>query len=76
MILLLLCAGGSMVALVLLTRPSHLPLAERIIYRVLAFAAFCERLGTALDCGLLRYRLERRLVVIEMESTRQRVEAA
>lgn len=75
MILLLACASASMLALVLLTRPARLPLAERIIYRVLALAAWLENLGTALDHGLWRYRQERRIVRIEMVSTEQRERA-
>ena len=70
-----LLIGFAVLALVTLAprRYSGMPLSERAVMSLLRLAAWIERIATAMDAGLLRYRLERATLVIEMESTRQRI---
>lgn len=76
LILLLLAGAAALLAVMAIGRPSPMPLVERAIYRVLAVAAWLEDVGTALDAALLRYRIERKFVQIELESTRHREESS
>jgi hypothetical protein len=55
---------------------SETPLSERVCLAMLRFAAWLENVGTAYDAAILRYRMERRLVCIEMASTAERQYAA
>ena len=54
-------------------RKGRLPASEQFVHSLLSLAAWIERTATAIDAGILRYRLERRILVIEMESTRARL---
>ena len=56
-------------------RSGGLPLSERMVLTMLRLAAWLERVATAWDAAIVRYRMERKLTVIEMESTRERVGA-
>ncbi len=55
-------------------RRQHLPATEQLVLSLLHLAAWIERTATALDAAIVRYRIERRCLVIEMESTRARLE--
>jgi hypothetical protein len=71
-LIMLAIAAVALLAVAAVGRPSHMTVAERLIYRLLQFAAWLETVGTALDAALLRYRMERSVVMIELASTRQR----
>lgn len=48
------------------------PLSERLVLRLLLLAAWLEHVATAWDAAIVRYRLERALLCIEMQSTSER----
>lgn len=68
---------GALVALVFWMaaprRRQPLPATEQFVLSLLRLAAWIERTATALDAAIVRYRIERRCLVIEMESTRARL---
>lgn len=51
----------------------RMPLSERAVHGLLSLAAWIENSATAWDSAIVRYRRERRLVRIVMESTAQRL---
>lgn len=57
-------------------REGRMPVTERAIRALIHVAAWLEHIATALDAGLLRYRAERRLLLIELASTEARLAAA
>ena len=54
-------------------RKGRLPASEQFVHSLLSLAAWIERTATAIDAGIVRYRLERRILLIELESTRARL---
>ena len=53
-------------------RKTRLPATEQFVRSMLHLAAWIERTATALDAAIVRYRIERRALVIRLESTEQR----
>ena len=54
-------------------RKGRLPASEQFVHSLLSLAAWIERTATAIDAGIVRYRLDRRMLCIDMESTRARL---
>jgi hypothetical protein len=59
--------------LVITLLPRRLPLSEALVLAALHLAAWIEHTATAMDAAIVRYRMERRLLCIEMESTTTRL---
>jgi hypothetical protein len=74
----LVCVGAVATLLIvagflaLVSGHRHLPLSERVCLRLLELAAWLDDLGSAWDGAILRYRHERQLTQVVMESTAER----
>jgi hypothetical protein len=70
-----LVLGFAVLALLMLApqRYAGMPLSERAVLSLLRLAGWIERTATAWDAAILRYRMEKEVTVIELESTRCRV---
>jgi hypothetical protein len=70
----ILGAAAMLLAIVILAprRGSGLPAVERGCLTLFRLAAWLERLGSAWDAAIVRYRLERMALVIDLASTRER----
>lgn len=55
-------------------RRSGLPPSEQFVTSLMHIAAWIEHIGCALDSAIVRYRMERQQLVIELESTQKRLE--
>lgn len=53
-------------------RHNTMPVSERAVDRLLRLAAWLEHVAIAWDAAILRYRMERRMLSIQMDSTRER----
>jgi hypothetical protein len=72
-IMALLCAAFLALLLIGPKRgATKLPLSERGCLILLKLAAWLEHVGTAWDCAILRYRIEKADTYIEMASTAER----
>jgi putative Mn2+ efflux pump MntP len=54
-------------------RKHRLPATEQFVLSLLHLSAWIERTATAMDAAIVRYRIERRCLAINMESTRTRM---
>ena len=75
-LLLILAALALLVPMVAPRRHNRLPATEQFILSLLHIAAWIKRTGTAMDAGLVRYRVERRALTIQLDSTRGRTASA
>jgi hypothetical protein len=55
-------------------RSTGLPPSEQFVSSLMHIAAWIEPIGCALDSAIVRYRIERKRLVIELESTQKRLE--